>query len=186
MAKKKMARGVFYIGYQGQKELGQEIVRIGQEVSSKLKLISITDLSDEEFKLPLDYIEPKFPKPKHSANFHISPEQVKFLIDIFATWVGTKVLEEIWDRFKDSLNLSLFKKGASCELHFKSTLDEVTLILRLQANDDKQLEKLKKIVPKVIDQAKRWAKEKGITHNYMIYNLKNGDYSRVPILKNEL
>lgn len=42
------------------------------------------------------------------------------------------------------------------------------------------------LVPKVIELANNWVLQKGITHKYMIYNIKYDDYSKVPILKDDL
>lgn len=183
----KEAQGVFYAGFAGNRIFAEKALKTSEAVLKKLKALEIVDASDTNLKLPKNYRRPVHPKPNYRASFIVSPEIAKFVIELFVTWVGTKALDNIWDKVKSAFNFGTFQNGETCELQFKSLLDEFTVVIRFQSTHEQRFTILiNDIVPKVIRLADEWVSQKGITHKYMIYNIKDDAYSKVPILKDEL
>lgn len=183
----KEARGVYYAGFTGNRIFGEKALKTSESVLKKLKSLEIVDASDTDLQLPKNYSRPVHPKPNYRASFNVSPEVAKFVFELFVTWIGTKALDNIWDNVKGAFKFGTFQNGEICELQFKSSLDEFTVVIRFQSTHEQRfIILINDIVPKVIRLADDWVLQKGITHKYMIYNIKDDAYSKVPILKDEL
>ncbi|HAZ12952.1 MAG: hypothetical protein A2X86_09190 [Bdellovibrionales bacterium GWA2_49_15] len=184
--KKVLAAGVVSISFNGPKETCAAAILLAKKVLPKWKNLNLTDLSEDDFVLPPDYVPPQKTPSKYFAAFTIAPENVAFLIILFKTWIGEKILNEILESFISELKLGFFKNVRRCELHIKCNLDENVLIIRLEAKNSEELNKFKKMVPIINSRAQKWIKEKGFTHKYMIYHIKNGKCSSFPILTDKI
>lgn len=182
---KREAQGIFRSEMKVYGTTSSPAIKLIGSVEKKLRTIDVITQAEKQLLVPSYY---KWPEPKPfrpTANALSDALTTKFLIDLFIVWTGTKILDTIWDLIKSDVKKALFGNN-QFEMRYKFHLNDCTLIVIIHASSPNELTQNKKLVSQAFKFANIWVESKGFTHKYIIFNIKDGRVSNIPVLRNEL
>lgn len=177
-----LIRFKFYLRHHSAKKVTPSLGKISKD----LEKIGIVEQDIKNKKIPAKYnFSPPRAKPILKAMAGQEVYYLQIVLTFFAGWMGKKVLDTAWDMIKESLKYKTVENNNYTELLFESSQDECTLVIRIDQSSNDEFKENKYLIPKVMKAARKWVKKNGYTHKKIIYHIKDGKYSKAPILRND-